>query len=389
MIPKFSPTLLNTSCIREFIRLNQVHSIDRSIHLRSRAGRGINGIIYVHKPGDTLRSRALLQNLSVLSEIFLGETGLGRLTIFVSQADLQQVDPGVISTEIRHPTSAFSKARVLGAKIVTPKAGQHGFLDTIMHYASEDAFLLPIQRRNPRESCSDFTVRVEEALGYYEKESVQQRLAELERGLQQSSEAKVQELHAALEEKNVKLRHYYDAYKHSQKLLADQQEEGAALHQQLQQTQQEYSSLRSQLQLQDNFEQSDIVQDLKDLNRDIDNIGRSISVYLVDNYVRAAFGKDIVNITSLDARNPLELKSLLRHIDGKASLIEPTTGVGMDVESFFDFSIRTMLCALLVTRIFQRFHPAIELSQSRTLNAAYLGIQKQGNTQLRYRIVVN
>ncbi|KAF8755231.1 ATP binding [Rhizoctonia solani] len=67
----------------------------------------------------------------------------------------------------------------------------------------------------------------------------------------------------------------------------------------------------SQLQLRENFEQSEVVQELKDLNRCIDDIGRSLSAYLTDKYVFNVFGRDISEVTALDAHNLPGLRSLL------------------------------------------------------------------------------
>ncbi|KDN41000.1 hypothetical protein RSAG8_07706, partial [Rhizoctonia solani AG-8 WAC10335] len=290
---------------------------------------GITGIIYVHRAGDVIQSRSLRQNLQVLIDIFLQEAGTSRLTV-----------------QGRH--SAFDRAWALGA-MVSRTSDRRGFINILKTYISQTPILLPIQLDGSRGSRSDFTTRVERTLGYYEQESVQTILHNQEHDLREIYETK----------------------------LVCQRESEAQLQQRLKEAELGYSSLRSQLQLQENVEQSEVVQALNDLNRMIDDIGRSTSAYLFDTYVSATFDRDPSDVTALDSADLPALKTLLDHVDGKSSIVMSSGGKGMQIECFFDFAIRHMMCRYLAKGIFGLFHPAIQPSLSRALATTYQNIQSQ------------
>ncbi|CUA78318.1 hypothetical protein RSOLAG22IIIB_13071 [Rhizoctonia solani] len=310
---------------------------------------GVNGVIFVHRAGDSIQSRSLRQNLQVLTDIFLKEAGTSRLTVLESQLGIQRVAPTTLLDEVEgQHHSAFDSAWKLGA-MVSHISDRLGFIDLLKLYASQTPIMLPIQLEGSRGSRSDFTTRVERALGYYGQGSVQNLIRSREHDLRETYEA----------------------------TLGRQRESESQLQQRLKEAELGYSSLRSQLQLQENVEQSEVVQALNDLNRMIDDIGRSTSAYLTDTYVSSIFGRDPSNVTALDSIDLPALKTLLEHVDDKSSLIMSSRGKGMQIECFLDFAIRHMICRHLTREIFGPFHPAIKPGLSRVLATTFHNIQSQ------------
>ncbi|CAE6407153.1 hypothetical protein ACGC1H_005421 [Rhizoctonia solani] len=309
---------------------------------------GITGIIFVHRIGDVIQSRSLRQNLQVLIDIFLREAGTHRLTVLESQLGVQRVTDRSLFDEVRGRHSAFDRAWELGA-MVSHTSDRRGFIDLLKSYVSQSPIILPIQLDASR--GSDFTSRIERTLGYYEQESVQTLLRIQDHDLREMYETR----------------------------LSHQRKSESQLQQRLKEAELGYSSLRSQLQLQENVEQSEVVQALNDLNRTIDDIGRSISAYLTDAHVSSTLGKDPSEATALDAVDLPSLKTLLDHVDGESSLIVSSGGQGMHIESFFDYSIRHMLCRHLTVEIFQPFHPGVHINLSRVLTTTYRNMQSQAS----------
>ncbi|EUC57428.1 AIG1 domain protein [Rhizoctonia solani AG-3 Rhs1AP] len=306
---------------------------------------GVSGIIYVHRAGNAVHSRSLLRNFRVLTNIFLGKPGIARLTFLVTQSDTPQVD---WRRSLTARGSAFNAAFSAGAK-VAHDPNEAGLIQLLEFHASQAPIILPVQTDVSYQSHPIFVTRVERELGYYEYNSARSLLDDQERQLRES----------------------YD------RRLANHRESEAQLHQQLQLSQLEYSSLRSQLQLQENIEQSQVVQTLKDINRMIDDIGRSVSAYLTDNFVQPIFDRDAARVTSLHSRDLPALMALLSHQEGRSSFIASSTGQGMHIEGFLDYTIRHFLCRFLVYRIFRPFHPEIDVSLSKTLLASYEKIQNR------------
>ncbi|KAG8712279.1 hypothetical protein FRC11_000549 [Ceratobasidium sp. 423] len=336
----------------------------------------ISGILYIHQAGDTVQSRSLARVLTVLSAAFFDSAGLSRLTILVACDNVRGVDPTTID-ELCHPNSVFSVFTSEGARIEMFNPDRNGFQEILKAYSSKRPIPLPIQQfsRMPR---SEFVSHMEDLLGCYEADALRSRLISQEKWLKDSFDAQVQRLSSDLQEKSIQLGRYHSTHQQNEDRWASQDEVIAKLNRELLQSHQEYSSLRSQLQLQENIEQSEVVQEFQDLNRRIDDIGRSFSEYLTDKYVLAVFGKDIGETTALDARNLSELKLLLGHVDGKPSLIASTKGEGMDVEGFLDFSIRGLICSMLFSRVFWPFHPSIPVAQSKLLHDVHKDIRERG-----------
>ncbi|KAG8737708.1 hypothetical protein FRC10_007907 [Ceratobasidium sp. 414] len=266
--------------------------------------------------------------------------------------------------------SVFRIALAKGARVVASTLRQVD-IDTILASCVEqDPILLRVQQESIRNPKIDIGALIEEGLGYYEKDSMQRHFIPYQ--------TRVRSLEAALKNKNSHIADLSDVNEQIGQQLAYTQGEQSKTRQQLQQIQQEYASLRSKLQLHENTEQGDVVQTLKDLNRGIDDLGRSVSEHLVDTYVEVVFGKEAGDVTTLDARNLPDLKGLLGHADGSSSLVVSSDGVGMPVEDFLDYAIRMLLCERLCRRIFDRFHPAAELFQDQTAAAMYEDVQRRG-----------
>ncbi|CUA77248.1 GH11692 gene product from transcript GH11692-RA [Rhizoctonia solani] len=329
---------------------------------------GVNGIIYIHQAGDPLQSRSLRRYLTVILRIFLGNAGMHRLTIYIPHINPNGQDAAQINEDLRDNHSILGEFSAMGAKVTWASGGLEGFTNIVKSYKPRRPIVLPIQDYNP-----NLVSELEEIL--HEK-PIQSHSGNQDSRVR-TYQRKLEELHSTLDAKEGEIVRYHDAYQQLKNLHASQQDTETALRQQLQQIQREYASLRSELQLQENFEQSEIVQELEDLNRSIDDISRSVSAYLTDNYARATFKKEPGEVTALDAHNPTELFRLLGYDNGKSSLISSVKGEGLDIENFLDFTIRDMLCSLLVAAIFQPFHPAIDTEQSDMLLRAYEDIQKR------------
>ncbi|CAE7125123.1 unnamed protein product [Rhizoctonia solani] len=311
---------------------------------------GITGIVYVHRAGEVVQSKSLSRIFQVLADIFLQDIGISRLTVLEVQVGVQRVAYPTFLDELqnRSSASAFTRLWQSGAK-VSRSPDRNGFIKILRGYIPETPIVLPIQLNASHGSLADLTPRIEQALGYLEQESVQTLLRNREHTLQETYESE----------------------------LTHQRESQSLLKQQLKEAELGYSSLRSQLQLQENVEQSEVVQALNDLNRMIDDIGRSISAYLADTYVAHTFSRDPADVTALDSVNLSALKTLLGHVDGKPSMIMSSDGKGMHIENFFDFAIRHMICRYLTRAIFRPFHPAISSDLNQVLTETYENIRKE------------
>ncbi|ELU36996.1 AIG1 domain-containing protein [Rhizoctonia solani AG-1 IA] len=340
-----------------------------------RADLRVNGILYVHQAGDTLHSRALSRVFAVLSKHFLGPAGLGRLTILVAYDNIWQADPAIVD-EFHNPNSAFGDAILMGAHVEMFDPTRNGFQGALTTYIKKPSIFLPIQK-STRMSRPEFRSHMETLLGYFEAETLEFHLKARETSLRDSFDARWKQLNSEMESKNLQLDQCRRAYKESDDQYAAQVDAIAVLNQKLLQIHQEYSSLRSQLQLRENFEQSEVVQELKDLNRCIDDIGRSFSAYLTDKYVFNVFNRDISEVTALDAHNLPGLRSLLGHDNHRPSLISSAEGMGMDIEGFLDFCIRALLCTSLDAKLFSPFHPFISVEQSNALCDVYKDIRER------------
>lgn len=343
-------------------------------HLKT-SGRHITGIIYLHPAGDDHQSEVLQRNVRALTDLFLGETGLPRLTILVTQTEPGGVDPEMIARTMHTQNSAhpvFGRARAGKSRIAVARSVLD-FGEAVRAYESESPITLPIHQYD-QHSLSTLASQLDGLLGCYslgkQPTSLQAQLEEIQSNLKSASDDTA---------------HYQAECARLQRLCIDQQASKEAVDRQLKQIEEEYASLRSLYQLHNHIEQKDIVQGLTDLNFKIRRLGQAISKRLIDHHVESALGKDPDDVTTLDASDLPELKSWFQKRDdihhNHSSLVLSSDGTGRDVDSFFDLAICTSLCTLLVNEIFQPFYPCVDRAQyapdSSRMAAIYQEVQQQ------------
>ncbi|KAG8792446.1 hypothetical protein FRC12_006093 [Ceratobasidium sp. 428] len=338
----------------------------------------LTNIIYIHRVGDLLESRALAQNLGVLFDVFLGDSGLSRLTIMVVPDKPGMQAPNSAAQALSR-SSVFRPAISKGAKVLASTLRQTDIESILMACSERDPVLLQVQQTSVSNMRAMLRIQIEERLNHHGGESTRLHNDVRTKLDLASFEKKVPSFDSILEAKEREISQLSHSHKQSQQQLARNQRETALLSEQFRQTQKEYASLRSQLQLHENIEQGDIVQALKDLNRSIDDLSRSISQHVVDTYAEAVFGKQPSDITAVEARDLPKLKALLGHVEGRSSLVTMSDGTGMPVEDFLDFAIRCLLCDYLSVAIFRPFHPAADSSQNTIVAAMYQSLQREGN----------
>ncbi|CAE6455143.1 unnamed protein product [Rhizoctonia solani] len=283
--------------------------------------------------------------------------------------------------------SVFSPAHKAGARIMISRLDDGDIFDVLRDFVKNDPVQLKIQRDRP----ANLRQAIEQALGYCDTSSVNAAIARQKDATTQeyrpSLLAAKKELEATrialeqtrrmLADTQDKSERYQAGYRQLEVQIGGEQKRSQELTRKLQETQAEYSSLRSQLQLQENIEQSEIVLGLKDINRAIEDIGRAFSAHFFDQYTSAAFEKDPLEVTTLDARDLTALQMVFDHVEGEASFIKSTSGVGMMVEDFFDYGIRHLLCSFLWQRLFSPFHPGLNDPSDQLLARIYQDIQRR------------
>ncbi|KAG9081773.1 hypothetical protein FS749_007394 [Ceratobasidium sp. UAMH 11750] len=253
-----------------------------------------------------------------------------------------------------------------------------------MSYIPQEPILLPIQQADIYRSPASLRDQIEEYLGYYEKDSLHKRVEEQVQERLAPYKSEIHSLEEMLKESQEKVSHLSESQQQlQQQSEPGREEEDTTLRQQLEELQNENASLRSQLQQQgsvqpqDSINLDDIVQNLTDLNRQIEGLSRTISAYLVDKYVQKLLGKDPGDVTALHARHLPELAALFSHVEGNSSLMSSSVGAGMPVEDFFDYGIRSLLCKHVCRRVFDPFHPGVDLSQSDMMSRVYDSVRRR------------
>lgn len=314
--------------------------------------------------------------MNVLSSVILGRACLSRLTILVESMD---------TSSSQHSASVATGMAALVRSVFRPTDGEtvrtmvsnlegSNITNLLMWYATKDPIQLRIQRDVPRNLGS----QIEQSLGYYETDSMK-LLLEREKDLAaRHYRGKIIPLETSLNEHKTAIKYYGATSRQIEHELTSEREEVRSLRQKLQQREAEYTSLRSHFQLQENIEQQEIVYVWKDLALKIEGVSQSFTAYLLDNYARSMFGKDTGDVTTLDARQLLELKQLFGHVDGRSSLVASSSGKGTIIEDFFELAIRHLLCAHLYERIFTPFHPGVDPALNRTMSTLYDKIRQQG-----------
>ncbi|CAE6485261.1 unnamed protein product [Rhizoctonia solani] len=145
---------------------------------------------------------------------------------------------------------------------------------------------------------------------------------------------------------------------------------------QLEQAQLENAILRSELQLNDNTEQSKILQLLEDINHAVDAFGRSIAEYMFDQY-GTRFEKD--DPTTLDAAHISTLRAQFGHQGGKPSLLMSSKSVGLHIEDFLDFALRGFVLQKLCKDVFIPFHPTLTKAEPSFMSSLYKKVRGQAS----------
>lgn len=302
----------------------------------------MTGVLYLHPERSDLSSNQLRQDIGAL-RFFLGDSWLSHVTIAVVSGEVGQPANKQAIRDLREPASPFYDFHDRGAKIrpVTLKhLFLHGFL---LDYDLQHSEIPDFQTKFRAGQTQGLEAYIDEAFGQPNKVISGPR--------QGRSTGRGQQLllKSPLEESKKSRRQLELA-------LAGSENELQSLRDELELARSEYASLRSELQPQDNTEQSKVVQSLKDLNRGIENLGRSLAERLVDSYISSySESKD----TTLKAANLPILFTQFNHREGAPSLVLSSSGAGMPAEDFLDLALRSVLCRSLYENIFLPFHPTL------------------------------
>ncbi|KAG9120351.1 hypothetical protein FRC07_004190 [Ceratobasidium sp. 392] len=117
----------------------------------------------------------------------------------------------------------------------------------------------------------------------------------------------------------------------------------------------QHNSLLQQLNLRDNTEISDIVQQFRGLNDEIDEfsleVARTISDEVFKRYP-----------TCEKCHNPTGLREVFGNLDKLPLLLQSSKGVSMETRQFLEFYTGSVVCRLLHGYVFSPFHPFIPSS---------------------------
>ncbi|CAE6498273.1 unnamed protein product [Rhizoctonia solani] len=313
----------------------------------------LSGVLYLHPEGDDLACEQLKQDLEALTHLF-GEPWLPNFTFAIVGSDTT-VESDVVH-QLQAPSSPFYPLHEAGAKCQYLPFELSHIQNVISEFdpvPTSDARFYSRVRWSPYSrgvGVSGLDLFMDEILGSQRTTSIKKNRVTLE-----ESESSRQQLQATLEAVETELK---------------------SIRGQLEQTQLEYASLRSELQLNDNTEQSKIVQSVQDLNRAIDDFGRSVAECMVDNVAPTLDKEDP---TTLDASDFAELQRQLGHQDGISSLVASSKGEGLPIEDLIDLALRSFLCQKLCKDVFIPFHPTLATSAVPGFMASlYEEVRRQG-----------
>ncbi|EUC55110.1 hypothetical protein RSOL_091400, partial [Rhizoctonia solani AG-3 Rhs1AP] len=206
---------------------------------------GVKGIIYVHHAGDSLQSRALMENLNVLFNVLLGHSALRLLRILVIPSHSTETEH-CASTVVKMQTSdpVFSAAYKAGASIATSSLDEASVFDILKEVLTNDFVQLQIQCERPPNLCQ----AIEEALGYSDANSVMAALALKEDSITQrflpdlvaarkkldAAQKALEQARQALAESQRKAERYYAVYQQVEAQLGVEQKRVQNLSRQLQ-----------------------------------------------------------------------------------------------------------------------------------------------------------
>ncbi|KAF8606717.1 hypothetical protein BDV93DRAFT_604069 [Ceratobasidium sp. AG-I] len=331
----------------------------------------LTGVVYVHRPEDSLSSGTLYRNMRVISQAFLGPRWYPRLSIVVP-GDPKTLDLEPMFETMCLPNSPFSDV-LDGDATVYLGLTEGGLFHVLSPYCSMDPALLHIQSTHSDMLPDSIGDSIQRCLGHLDISSVDLRL----RVQADAYQDETNELYSALQESQTTELALSKRLEATKVELFSYRDERNSLQLQFQQIRAEYASLRSQLQLQQNVEQGDIVRALRCLNREIEDIGRSFSAFLVDNHATRLSRNKSADLTTLHALHLDKLKLFLGHKERSPSLVASSHGQGLGIEDFFDYSIRSTLCKYLYDRVFSLFHPGAGGMDSLKLETMYNGIRRR------------
>lgn len=328
----------------------------------------LTGVLYLHPEESDLSSKQLKQNLGALKAL-LGDYWLPCVKIAVVPSPAEREASSDVVNSLQEPTSPFYDLHVGGAEIRSLTLQTQAIRQVLLDYNTQPpqapSFYARFRNGRPR----GLEAYVEEQLGLpkVDMSSSQPHHARSRgrggRGQNNSTRSAPEESARGIQQLEL--------------ALVEVENEKSSIRDQLQQTHFEYASLRSELQLHDNMEQHMIVQSLKDLNRQIGSLGRSVAASLVDSYAETRSS----NITTLQTANFSDLKAQFGHTDGISSLVLSSTGEGVPIEDFLDFALRSIFCQRLYENIFLPFHPELANSPNDEFMASlYREVRIQGKS---------
>ncbi|KAJ1303488.1 hypothetical protein OPQ81_011675 [Rhizoctonia solani] len=321
------------------------------------------GVIYVHPQETRLGSGILRKNLHFIKSL-LGDSFMDRLTILLVPRPGEKVDHKKLVQPLLDPKSPFYALHKAGARVDVAALETQPIRDLLLSYAGKAPECMAVQNAlcEPRRTTTDedITTYLTKCARAIDNKPVATRPKITPTGLTQIRASSTAQ-NGSSEITRLQLQ------------LAESKKQTEGFSTQLQQHLDQYNALRSQLQINENLEQKDIVQYLIDLNRRIEDLALSLSQHLVDTYGGGNM------ITTQNAFQLPELKQLFDHEEGKASLVLSSTGVGMPLEDFLDVAIRSILCEQIYKRIVGPFHPGLVLSDARNrhISAIYSQIREK------------
>ncbi|CEL54217.1 hypothetical protein RSOLAG1IB_11615 [Rhizoctonia solani AG-1 IB] len=294
----------------------------------------LSGILYIHPEENKVDDNRLKTTMESLRHL-VGDPWLSFVTIAIVPGP--DSDP---ITRFQESTSPFYTLYSRGAKVLSMPLESSRVQEVLLEFEPSP----PLPRWTQKVRPSYYSGRPEGLDRFIEEITKVNRT--------ESSNKTKRPPKITLEESEASRQQLQDT-------LDQTEAELQSLRSQLEQTQLEYASLRSELQLNDNTEQSKVVQSLNDLNRTIDDFGRSVAEYMVDNFA-AILNKD--DPTALDASNFTGLQRQFGHQGGKPSLAASSRGEGLPIEDVIDLALRSFLCQMLYKSVFLPFYPTLTTS---------------------------
>ncbi|CAE6494313.1 unnamed protein product [Rhizoctonia solani] len=309
------------------------------------------GVIYLHAQGAHLGSGVLRRNLSLIKTL-LGDSFMERLTILLVPQPGQQKDHQELIRPLLDPKSPFYPLYDSNARVDVSVLETEPIRKVLLSYVGKAPVLVRVQD----ELCRSGRVPHDNDINFYLT-----KCARAKQGAATVTKPKPMAVSVPPSQTRqaVSTQHSSNEIKKLQLQLEESKKQKEDFSTQLQKHLSQYAALCSQLQLHENVEQSEIIQNLVDLNRHIEDIALSLSQHLVDTYA----GRNMT--TTRQAFQLSELKQLFEHEEGKTSLVQSSTGAGMPLEDFLDVAIRSILCEQIYKRIFAPFHPGLVLSEPR------------------------